>query len=131
MNGAMAELCAMISNSAKTPRVIRIGVIHQRLLLQQKANNSPAVPNRCPVVRKNPVFPPEPHSALRIGVVASAAAFAALADKCRNRAAGSAVICVAVPCRGGRASQPARKRSCHFSPYKLVIPRIRMPVDNI
>src|SRR5208283_4709278 len=55
MNGAMAELCAMISSIAKMPRVIRIGVIHQRLLFQKKANNSPAIPKRCPVVRKKPI----------------------------------------------------------------------------
>src|ERR1035437_2582687 len=59
MNGAMAELCAMISNIAKMPRVIRMGVIHQRLLFQKKANNSPAIPKRCPVVRKKPILPPQ------------------------------------------------------------------------
>src|SRR5271157_6446968 len=55
MNGAMAELCARISSSAKTPSVIRIGVIHQRLLLQKKANSSPAIPKRWPVVFKKPM----------------------------------------------------------------------------
>src|SRR3974390_2808861 len=58
MNGAMAELCARIRSSAKMPRVIRIGVIHQRLLFQKKLNNSPAVPKRCPVVLKKPIIPP-------------------------------------------------------------------------
>src|SRR5271165_2611228 len=61
MNGAIAELCARINSRAKTPSVIRIGVIHQRLLLQKKANNSPAIPNRCPVVFKKPIYPPQPH----------------------------------------------------------------------
>src|SRR5271167_460932 len=56
MNGAMAELCARIRSSAKTPSVIRIGVIHQRLLLQKKENNSPAIPKRCPVVFKKPIL---------------------------------------------------------------------------
>src|SRR5271167_3062960 len=51
----MAELCARINSSAKTPRVIRIGVIHQRLLFQKKANSSPAIPKRWPVVFKKPI----------------------------------------------------------------------------
>src|SRR5271165_3141256 len=65
MNGAMAELCARINSRAKTPSVIRMGVIHQRLLLQKNANNSPAMPKRCPVVFKKPIFPPQPHSTAR------------------------------------------------------------------
>src|SRR5271166_5665418 len=61
----MAELCARINRSAKTPSVIRIGVIHQRLLLQKNANNSPAMPKRCPVVFKKPIFPPQPRPTAR------------------------------------------------------------------
>src|SRR5271157_2136274 len=55
MNGAMAELCARISSRAKTPSVTRMGVIHQRLLLQKKAKSSPAIPKRWPVVFKKPM----------------------------------------------------------------------------
>ena len=51
----MAELCASISNTANRPRVMSIGVIHQRLLLQKKENSSPAIPKRCPVVFKKPI----------------------------------------------------------------------------
>src|SRR5271157_5374206 len=72
MNGAMAELCARINSRAKTPSVIRMGVIHQRLLLQKKANNSPAIPNRCPVVFKKPIFPPQPHPTAGFFAVAAA-----------------------------------------------------------
>lgn len=46
MNGAMAELWAKISNTAKTANVIRMGVSHQRLLFQKKENSCPAVPKR-------------------------------------------------------------------------------------
>lgn len=46
MNGAMAELCARISNTANTANVIRMGVNHQRLLLQKNENNCPAVLKR-------------------------------------------------------------------------------------
>src|ERR1019366_725534 len=55
MNGAIAELCARINRIANRPSVMRIGVIHQRLLLQKKANNSPAIPKRWPVVFKKPI----------------------------------------------------------------------------
>src|SRR5208337_655318 len=55
MNGAMAELCARINSTANRQSVIRIGVIHQRLLLQKNENSSPAMPNRWPVVLKKPI----------------------------------------------------------------------------
>src|SRR5271169_4620827 len=55
MNGAMAELCARINSTANRQSVIRIGVIHQRLLLQKNENSSPAIPNRWPVVFKKPI----------------------------------------------------------------------------
>jgi len=42
----MAELWAKISNTAKTARVMRMGVSHQRLLLQKKENSCPAVLKR-------------------------------------------------------------------------------------
>ncbi len=58
MNGAMAELCAKINNSANRPSVTKIGVIHQRLLLQKNANSSPAIPKRWPVVFKKPMTIP-------------------------------------------------------------------------
>ncbi len=46
MNGAIAELWAKISNTAKIASVMRMGVSHQRLLLQKNENNCPAVPTR-------------------------------------------------------------------------------------
>ncbi len=51
----MAELCAKISSTAKTARAIRIGVSHQRLLLQKKENSCPAVLKRLLVVLKIPI----------------------------------------------------------------------------
>ncbi len=36
MNGAIAELWARISTTAKMARVIRMGVSHHRLVLQKK-----------------------------------------------------------------------------------------------
>ena len=44
MNGAIAELCAKITDGPKKKSVISIGIIPQRLLSQKMENNSPAIP---------------------------------------------------------------------------------------
>src|SRR5713226_1911718 len=48
MNGAMAELCARISNTPKRNKVTSMGSIHQRLCPQKKEKSSAAIPKRWP-----------------------------------------------------------------------------------